>query len=141
MKILFMCVANSARSQLAEGLARAEFSGSEIESAGSRPTKLNPYAVAVMKEIGLDISGHYSKSTEDLSPEFIAGLDYVVTLCAEEVCPILVTRAKKLHWPHPDPATRDPITEDEAMRRFRSARDAIAEKLKQFKAELMKDIT
>src|SRR3989338_8876191 len=107
MKILFMCVANSARSQLAEGLARKVFPEAEIESAGSHPGKLNPYAVAVMKEIGLDISKHYSKSIDDLSPKFIVGLDYVITLCAEEVCPTMVSKAKKLHWPHPAPATNE----------------------------------
>jgi arsenate reductase (thioredoxin) len=70
-----------------------------------------------------------------LSPKFIVGLDYVITLCAEEVCPTMVSRAKKLHWPHPDPASREPLPETESLRRFREARDAIAEKLKQFKAE------
>jgi arsenate reductase len=139
VKILFMCVANSARSQLAEGLARQMFPDAEIESAGSHPGKLNPYAVAVMKEVGVDISRHYSKSIDDLSPKFIVGLDYVITLCAEEVCPTMVSKAKKLHWPHPDPATKDPIAEDEAMKRFRTARDAISEKLKQFKTELESD--
>lgn len=136
MKILFMCVANSARSQLAEGLARAVFPGAEIESAGSHPGKLNPYAVTVMKEIGIDISKHYSKSVNDLSPKFLAGLDYVVTLCAEEVCPMLISKAKKLHWPHPDPATKEPVTEAEALRRFREARDAILRKLDEFKGQL-----
>lgn len=129
MKILFMCVANSARSQLAEGLARVEFPNAEIESAGSNPGKLNPYAVAVMKEIGLDISKHHSKSIDDLSPAFVAGLEYVITLCAEEVCPVLISKATKLHWPLPDPATKEPLPEAEALRRFREARDAISEKL------------
>lgn len=136
MKILFMCVANSARSQLAEGLARAAFPHVEIESAGSHPGKLNPYAVAVMKEVGLDISKHYSKSVDSLSPAFVANLDYVITLCAEEVCPILVSKAKKLHWPLPDPATKEPIPEAEALRRFREARDAISAKLETFKGQL-----
>ncbi len=136
MKILFMCVANSARSQLAEGLARYLFPDAEIQSAGSHPGKLNLYAVAVMREIGLDISRHYSKSVDELSPGFVAGLDYVITLCAEEVCPMMVSKAKKLHWPHPDPATKEPIPESEALDRFRRARDAIAERLKELKKEL-----
>lgn len=135
MKILFMCVANSARSQLAEGLARAVFPDAEIESAGSHPGKLNPYAVTVMKEIGIDISRHYSKSVDDLSPKFLVGLDYVITLCAEEVCPMLISKARKLHWPHPDPATKEPIVEAEALRRFREARDAILRKLEAFKGQ------
>lgn len=135
MNLLFMCVANSARSQLAEGLARALFPNDRIESAGSHPGKLNPAAVAVMREVGLDLSKHYSKSVDDLDPAFVEKLDYVITLCAEEVCPAVVTRAKRLHWPLPDPATRDPIPESELLARFRAARDAITEKLKRFQAE------
>ena len=136
MKILFMCVANSARSQLAEGLARQIFPDAEIKSAGSHPGKLNPYAVAVMKEIGVDISNHYSKSIDELSPKFIVGLDYVITLCAEEVCPIMVSKANKLHWPQPDPATQEPISEAEALQRFRVARDSIQSRLQEFKREI-----
>lgn len=138
MKILFMCVANSARSQLAEGLAR-EILGPNVEvhSAGSHPGKLNPYAVQVMKEIGIDISKHYSKSIDELSPQFIAELDFVVTLCAEEVCPMIVTqKAKKLHWPFPDPATKEILPEDEALKRFREARDGISLRIKAVKEEL-----
>src|SRR6185312_15679344 len=104
MNILFMCVANSARSQLAEGLACQIFPEAEIKSAGSQPGKLNPYAVKVMKEIGIDISRNYSKALDDLSPQFVVGIDYIITLCAEEVCPRMTApRATKLHWPFPDP--------------------------------------
>jgi arsenate reductase len=136
MKLLFMCVANSARSQLAEGLAKKVFPQAEIQSAGSHPGRLNPYAVAVMKEIGLDISKHHSKSIDDLQPKFLDGLDYVITLCAEEVCPILLSKAKKLHWPHSDPATKETLPEAEALARFRTARDAIQKKIEAFKKEL-----
>lgn len=137
MKILFMCVANSARSQLAEGLARKFFPNAEIQSAGSQPGKLNPYAVTVMKEIGIDISEHFSKSTDDLSPEFLATLDYTITLCAEEVCPVLISKAKKLHhWPLQDPASKVELPEDEMLKRFRIARDTISEKLTKFKSDL-----
>ena len=135
MNILFMCVANSARSQLAEGLARNRFPGFEIRSAGSHPGKLNPYAVAVMHEIGIDISKHYSKSYNDLSPKFLVGLDYVITLCAEEVCPTMVSNAKKLHWPFPDPASKEPLPEETQLARFREARDAISNRLDQFGKE------
>ncbi len=107
----------------------------EIESAGSHPGQLNPFAVAVMKEVGLDISKHYSKSVDDLSPEFIEGLNYVITLCAEEVCPVMVSTAKKLHWPHPDPASKESLTETARVERFRQARDAIRRKLEEFKRE------
>jgi arsenate reductase len=136
MNILFMCVANSARSQLAEGLARQVFPDAEIQSAGSHPGKLNAYAVAVMKEIGVDISKHYSKSVDDLSPGFVSKLNYVITLCAEEVCPVLPSKAKKLHWPMPDPAMKEPISDEEALKRFRTARDAIRLKLEAFNKEL-----
>ncbi len=136
MNILFMCVANSARSQIAEGLARQVFPDSEIMSAGSDPGKLNTFAVIVMNEIGLDISKHYSKSYDDLPPKFIVSLDYVITLCADEVCPTMVSKAKKLHWPFPDPATKEPISEDESIRRFREARDAIRSRLEEFKKEV-----
>lgn len=136
MNILFMCVANSARSQLAEGLAKQIFPNAEIKSAGSHPGKLNPFAVQAMKEIGIDISKHYSKSVDDLSPKFLASLDFVITLCAEEVCPVLVSKAKKLHWPFPAPASKDPLPDDVLLKRFREARDAIKERMEQFKMEL-----
>lgn len=136
MNILFMCVANSARSQMAEGLARQLFPQAQIQSAGSHPTKLNPYAITVMKEIGIDISKQYSKLYDDLSPRFLVALDYVITLCAEEVCPTMVSEARKLHWPFPDPASKEPLSEAEFMRRFRDARDAIEKRLRAFQAEL-----
>ena len=106
MNILFLCVGNSARSQIAEGLAR-EILGKNhvIESAGSIPTgKINPNAVWAMNEIGIDISSQYSKSIEDLEKSFMDNLDFVITLCAEEVCPILNNNAKKIHWMNEDPA-------------------------------------
>ncbi|MBS1972513.1 MAG: arsenate reductase ArsC [Bdellovibrionales bacterium] len=137
MKILFMCIANSARSQLAEGLAREIFPHAEIESAGSNPGKLNPFAVQVMNEIGIDISKHFSKTADNLSPKFLAGLDYVITLCAEEVCPVLPSpTAKKLHWPFTDPATKEILPNEEMLRRFREARDHIHSRLLEFKKEL-----
>jgi len=136
MNILFMCVANSARSQLAEGLAKAIFPDARIQSAGSHPGRLNPYAVQVMSEIGIDISMHYSKSVDQISPMFMNELDYVITLCAEEVCPILISKAKKLHWPFKDPASKDLLTQDESLLRFRQARDEIQNALYEFKKEL-----
>ena len=136
MKILFLCVANSARSQLAEGLAKSIFGNrAEIESAGSQPSgKVQPFAVVALKEIGIDITANTSKSIPDLAPDFLESLDYVITLCAEEVCPILPSRtAKKLHWPIPDPAG---VPEDEKLAAFRSARDSIQQKLLDFKRSL-----
>ena len=136
MKILFMCVANSARSQMAEGLAKKILgSGVHIESSGSEPSNVNPFAIQAMKEIGIDISSHYSKSCDDLDPSFLTTLDYVITLCAEEVCPILVSKAKKLHWPMPDPAKKEG-TEAENLARFRQTRDALAKEIQAFAQEL-----
>lgn len=135
MNILFMCVANSARSQMAEGLAKKLFGeNATIESAGSQPSKVNPLAITIMHEVGVDISKHYSKSYDDLRPGFIVKLDYVITLCAEEVCPTMVSRARKLHWPLPDPANK-PGTEDEQVNRFRETRDALTTNLKSFAIE------
>jgi arsenate reductase len=139
MNILFMCVANSARSQLAEGLAHEIFPGAEIQSAGSHPGRLNSFAVQVMNEDGIDISKHFSKSIDQISPRFLVGLDYVITLCAEEVCPIMPSQtAKKLHWPFPDPASKETISDAESLRRFREARDNIKARLLEFKKELSK---
>ncbi len=138
MKILFMCVANSARSQLAEGLARRIFPTAHVESAGSDPGKLNSFAIKVMQEIGIDISLHFSKSVADLPSEFISSVDYVVTLCAEEVCPIVVApNAERLHWPFLDPASKVPLPDAELIDRFRSARNAIQDKLEQFEKTII----
>lgn len=135
MKILFMCVANSARSQLAEGLAKKHFGESAwIESAGSQPKTVNPFAIKALKEVGIDISRNRSKSIADLSPEFCAGLDYVITLCAEEVCPVLPSQtAKKLHWPFPDPAMTEALCEEEMLKRFRKALSDIEARIIEFK--------
>ena len=134
-RILFLCVANSARSQMAEGLARALLgNGVEVLSAGSRPSKVNPYAIEAMAELGIDISAHRSKSVEEVDA---TGLDAVVTLCAEEVCPVLPGRVRRLHWPIADPASSDPGLSPEDMRaRFRSARDAIRERITRLPALL-----
>jgi arsenate reductase len=128
-RILFLCVANSARSQMAEGLAR-KLLGSDVEvmSAGSQPSVVNPHAIEAMAEIGIDISGHRSKSVNDVDA---ASLDLVITLCAEEVCPVLPGRVRRLHWPIPDPASKDPsLTPDDMRARFRAARDEIAKRIR-----------
>lgn len=138
VKILFMCVANSARSQLAEGLARDIFGEqAEVQSAGSHPGTLNPFAVRVMNEVGIDISHHWSKATQDLSASFIGSLDYVITLCAEEVCPVMVSKAKKLHWPLRDPAGPQG-TEEDKLQRFRETRDFLRMRLEAFRSELLR---
>ena len=134
--ILFLCVANSARSQMAEGLARHLFGdGVRVQSAGSQPTRLNPYAVEVMREAGIDLTGHASKSVAAIDP---ATVDTVVTLCTDEVCPFVLGAARRLHWPIPDPASDDPrLSRDELLARFRTARDAIRDKLTAHRAELL----
>ena len=122
--LAFLCVANSARSQMAEGLAREILGpGVKVMSAGSSPSTVNPAAVAAMAEIGIDISAQRSKSVDDLDA---AAIDLVVTLCAEEACPLLPGDAKRLYWPLPDPASADPtLTKDDIQARFRTARDQI----------------
>lgn len=133
-RILFLCVANSARSQMAEGLARKLFGNRlEVLSAGSKPSSVNPHAVVAMAEVGVDISAHRSKSVDDIDA---SGLDLVVTLCAEEVCPLLPGHVRRLHWPIPDPATKNPLPDEEMRLRFRSARDQIDGRL-QILGELM----
>jgi arsenate reductase (thioredoxin) len=126
--ILFLCVANSSRSQMAEGLARALFGGdARVQSAGSAPSRLNPYAVEVMGEVGIDLSAHAAKSVETIDP---AGVDLVITLCAEEVCPVFLGAVERLHWPIPDPASDDPsLGREEMLRRFRAARDELRGRL------------
>ena len=121
--ILFLCVANSARSQLGEGLARHLFPGLRIQSAGSRPSTVNPYAIEALEDLGIDASAQSSKSVVDIDP---AAVDLVITLCAEEVCPAFLGKAERLHWPIPDPASDDPaLSQEDLRRRFRTAREAI----------------
>ena len=126
--ILFLCVANSARSQMAEGLARAMLGPNvTVLSAGSAPSRVNPHAIEAMAELGIDISGQHSKSVDDID---VREFDLVVTLCAEEVCPVLPGRVRRLHWPIPDPASKDASISPDAMReRFRTARDQIRARL------------
>lgn len=136
--ILFLCVANSARSQLAEGLGKNIFGDlATIESAGSEPSgKVQPWAIEVLRQDGIDISNNWSKSTDDLPLGFLSNLNYVITLCADEVCPLLPSKAKRLHWPIPDPAGHGG-SDEEQLRRFRSARNEIVEKLNKFKSDLI----
>ncbi len=118
--VLFLCVANSARSQMAEGIARALAPETvKISSAGSQPSRVNPLAIRALDEIGIDIRGHRSKSVDEIDP---ADVDVVVTLCAEEVCPVLPGNALRVHWGLPDPAaaTGDDQTRLEAFRRARN---------------------
>ncbi len=130
-KVMFLCTANSCRSQMAEGLAR-EFGKGMIEpySAGLMAAGIQPRAIFVMKEIGIDISGQKS---EEIDPALLGSMDYVITLCghAEETCPRTPPGIRRLHWP-----VRDPVgmigTEKEIMQDFRRARDEIGLKIRDF---------
>lgn len=133
MHILFLCVANSARSQMAEGLAKSMF-GKEhnIQSAGSIPSgEVHPSAIIAMDDIGIDIRDQYSKSTDDLDKDFIDNLDYAITLCAEEVCPVLPSKALSLHWMNEDPAN-DSYSEKKLKTSFSNTRDNLYKLIKKF---------
>lgn len=127
-RLLFLCVANSARSQLAQGLARLVFGeASAPQSAGSHPTQVNPWAIEVMRELGVELTGHASKSVDSIDP---ASVDLVITLCAEEVCPVFLGKVERLHWPIADPASAEALPPEVMRARFRQARDAIHAKLR-----------
>jgi arsenate reductase len=132
--LLFLCVANSARSQMAEGLARMIFGdGVRVHSAGSAPSQVSPYAVEVMREVGVDLGAHHSKTVETIDPAIV---DTVITLCAEEVCPVFLGKARRLHWPIPDPASTDPsLSRDDMLARFRTARDTIRGLVERFASD------
>ncbi len=123
--LLFLCVGNSARSQLAEGIARDLLGAAvTVQSAGSLPSVVRPEAIAVLAEIGLDISSQRSKSVDTIDP---ASVDAVITLCAEEVCPVFLGQAHRLHWPFPDPSG---VADPEArLAAFRVTRDQLRQRI------------
>jgi len=124
-----MCVANSARSQMAEGLARQMApKGVQVYSAGSAPSKINPYAVRALAAVDINADGQYSKGVDDVPQDQIR---WVITLCAEEVCPFFSGDVERIHWPHPDPADAAG-TDGQILASFESVRDAIREKLAGF---------
>ncbi|HHY47303.1 MAG TPA: arsenate reductase (thioredoxin) [Firmicutes bacterium] len=128
--ILFLCTGNSCRSQMAEGFAKAIGGDAwEVYSAGLEPAGLNPRAVEVMREVGIDIS---SQTSDPIDPGLLARVDLVVTLCgdAEERCPVTPPHVKRIHWPLPDPA-KATGTEDEIMRKFREVRDDIRQRVQE----------
>lgn len=126
-RLLVLCTANSARSQMAEGLFRAALDEEwEVCSAGARPTRVRPEAIEVMAEKGINLSGHRSKSTDEfLGQEF----DFVVTVCdnARDACPVFPGRAERIHWSLPDP---------EGLDGFRAVRDRVAELVADFARDL-----
>lgn len=133
-RVLILCTGNSARSQMAEGLLR-QMAGDrfEIESAGVAPTQVRPEAVAVMRELGIDISSHRSKSVDEFASRLF---DYVITVCdnANEQCPMFPAETKRHHWSFDDPAV---VEGDEPARlaAFRQVRNQIKERLMDFTAD------
>ena len=124
--VLFLCLANSARSQMAEAMARALApSAVTISSAGSAPSTVRPEALAVLDELSLDASGQRSKAVAEVDTDTV---QLVVTLCADEVCPTVLRPVPQLHWGFSDPAATAG-DEDARLAAFREIRDAIRERL------------
>ena len=133
-RVLILCTGNSARSQMAEGLLRRDGGGRfEVESAGTHPGHVRPEAIAAMREVGIDISGHRSKSVDEFAGrEF----DVVITVCdnARENCPVFPGRTRRVHWSFEDPAAARGDF-DERLAVFRRVRDEIRARLKTWTEE------
>jgi arsenate reductase (thioredoxin) len=130
-RVLILCTGNSARSQMAEGLLRHDAGNRfEVESAGTRPGHVRPEAIAVMKELGIDIAGHRSKHVQEFEDQ---SFDYVLTVCdnAKESCPAFPGHLNRIHKGFEDPAALQG-TEDERLILFRRVRDEIRDYLKVF---------
>ncbi|MGB9486478.1 MAG: arsenate reductase ArsC [Terriglobia bacterium] len=122
---------NSARSQMAEGLLRHDAGNVyEVFSAGTKPSHVRPEAIAVMREVGIDISGHRSKSVDEFAGQ---DFDYVITVCdnAKESCPLFPAKTKRIHWSIEDPAAAQG-SEEELLAAFRRARDELRARLHAF---------
>lgn len=134
-KVMFLCTGNSCRSQMAEGFAREMGKGLiEAYSAGLIAAGVHPRAIAVMEEIGIDISGQISK---EIDHDLLDKMDIVITLCAnaEASCPLTPLKIKRLHWPIKDPVG-SVGTEEEIMGEFRRARNEIKEKVAEIVAKI-----
>ncbi len=130
--VIFLCKANSARSQMAEGIAQSINAGSwKIYSAGSQPTVLNPLAVEAMGEMGIDISHHRAKGLDSVP---LSEADLVITLCAAEDCPVIPAGTAHASWVLPDPAAGDGSDSD-SLRAFRTVRDELVERISNFRQE------
>lgn len=130
-RVLILCTGNSARSQMAEGLLRHHAADRfEVESAGTKPGHVRPEAIAVMKEIGIDISGHRSKHVDEFAGQ---SFDYVLTVCdnAKESCPVFFGQTQRLHHSFEDPAALRG-TEEERLALFRRVRDEMRDYLADF---------
>lgn len=138
LKVMFLCTANSCRSQMAEGFAREFGKGLiEIYSAGLMAAGVHRRAIAVMKEVGIDIS---NQKSEVIDEDLLKQMDIIITLCgyAEELCPWTPPLIKRIHWPIKDPVGTIG-TEEEIMNEFRRARDEIKERVQTLVKE-MRDI-
>jgi len=136
VRVLFLCTGNSCRSQMAEALLRRDgLSTVQVVSAGTHPSVVNPDAVRVMAEIGVDISGYQSKGLGPFLGDFF---DYVITLCgdANETCPVFPGQALRLHWPLTDPAKAQG-TEQERLQVFRNVRDEIEQRVEDLLSEVL----
>jgi arsenate reductase len=130
-RVLILCTGNSARSQMAEGLLRHDAGEKfEVESAGTKPSQVRPEAIAVMRELGIDISGHRSKPVDEFAAQ---SFDYVLTVCdnGKESCPIYPGHANRLHHNFMDPAAVQG-SEEERLNAFRRVRDEIRHYLRSF---------
>lgn len=128
-KALILCTGNSARSQMAEGLLRhAAGDRFEVHSAGTHPTTVRPEAVAVMSELGIDISNHWSKSVDEFTGQ---EFDLVITVCdaANEACPVFPGKTRRIHWSFEDPAAVKGSYEERKVA-FRQIRDQIRDRIK-----------
>ena len=133
-RVLILCTGNSARSQTAEGLLRHEAGDRfEVFSAGTKPSSFRLEAIGVMNEIGIDISGHRSKSVDEFSGR---PFDFVITVCdnAKESCPIFPGEAKRIHWSFEDPAAVEG-PDEQRNAAFRKIRDQIHARLMVFLGE------
>lgn len=130
-RVLILCTGNSARSQMAEGLLR-DLAGDkfDVESAGTIASFVRPQAIEAMREVGIDISGHRSKSLDEFRDQ---EFDYVITVCdnAAENCPVFPGRAERIHWSFDDPADASG-TDDEKLAVFRRVREEISARLREF---------
>ena len=136
MNILFLCVGNSARSQIAEALAKDMLPKNfDIRSAGSIPAdKVHKDAIQAMSDVGIDISNNTTQSIASLERNFITKLDYVITLCAEEVCTVVPEATKVFHWPNEDP-DNDKFNDIQSKNAFAKTRENIFNLLKKFLIE------
>jgi len=129
-RVLVLCTGNSARSQMAEGLLRHDAGDRfDVFSAGTKPTQVRPEAIAVMQELGIDISGHRSKSVDSFAGQ---NFDHVITVCdnAKASCPVFFGTTKQIHWSFDDPAAVEGSREHR-LAAFRRIRDDLRERLRE----------